>query len=290
MKKNLMMAAVLAAAMCGAANASERALETLNGSTGAEIEEMIKAAPAAQSVRADEWRGGSRVYTNAEGCVVTAEQRNNGVMVYVQDGRGAQATLGFLNDYRRGDIFAFCSPALAELKGKTLTLSCGEQQNGGYPTRGAAVIEMNNGITGVSVRGEVKKAFGWKADTQISCGGLKPDYNKALGGEKSAAGLSGTYRRDDGYTSAKLTVREAQQGGAGKLEFALTAATAGGHTGEIEGIATAGKDGSFGFRGPGGCSMKIVPGQGKLTVTGADESCQDYLGMNVFVDGEYLVK
>lgn len=290
MKKNVMMAAVLVAAMCGGAYASEKALETLNGAAGAEIvKETLKAAPAAQEVRADEWRGGSTVYTNAAGCVVTAEQRQNGVMVYVQDGSGAQATLGFLKDYRGGDIFSFCSPAKAELRGKTLTLSCGEQQNGGYPTRGSAVIEMNDGITGVAVRGEVKKALGWKTDTQISCGGLKPDFNKTLGGDR-AAGLSGTYRRDDGYTSAKLTVRETGQGAARKLEFALTAATAGGHTGDIEGAAAAGKDGSFTFRGAGGCVMNIKPGAGKFTVTGADESCQDYLGMNVFVDGEYLLK
>lgn len=290
MKKNVMMAAVLVAAMCGGAYASEKALETLNGAAGAEIvKETLKAAPAAQEMRADEWRGGSTVYTNAAGCVVTAEQRQNGVMVYVQDGRGAQATLGFLNDYRGGDIFAFCSPAKAELKGKTLTLSCGEQQNGGYSTRGSAVIEMNDGITGVALRGDVKRALGWKTDTQISCGGLKPDFDRTFGGSK-AAGLAGTYRRDDGYTSARLTVRETGQGAARKLEFALTAATAAGHTGDIEGSASAGKDGSFTFRGMGGCALNIKPGAGKITVSGADESCQDYLGMNVTADGEYLLK
>lgn len=290
MKKNIMMAAVVVAAMCGGAYASEKALETLNGAAGAEtVREILKAAPAAQGVRADEWRGGSAVYSNAEGCVVTAEQRNNGVMVYVQDGRGAQATLGFLKDYSGGDIFSICSPARAELKGGTLTLSCGEQQSGGYPTRGAAVIEMRNGITGVAVRGEVKRALGWKTDTRISCGGLKPNFNKGFGGAK-AAGLSGTYRRDDGDTSAKLAVRDTEQGGARRLEFVLIAATAGGHTGDIEGSASAGKDGSFTFRGRGGCVMNIKPGAGKLTVSGADESCQDYLGMNVTADGEYLLK
>lgn len=192
MKKNIMMAAVVVAAMCGGAYASEKALETLSTAAGAEtVREIPEAVPSAEGGKADEQRGGSAVYSNPEGCVVTAEQRQNGVMLYVQDGRGAQATLAFLKDHSGGDIFSFCSPAKAELNGKILTLSCGEQNNGGYHTRGAAVIEMDNGITGVAVRGEVKRALGWKTDTDISCGGLKADAARTFGGAKDG---SFTYR------------------------------------------------------------------------------------------------
>ncbi|OGR52390.1 MAG: hypothetical protein A2049_00500 [Elusimicrobia bacterium GWA2_62_23] len=185
MKKNVIAAAVLAL-MCTGAHASQQALEALNRAAGAEaIKSVSIQEPAARQAPAGGLRGGTWVYANTEGCVVTAEQRNNGVMVYVQDGRGQQATLGFLNNYSGGDIFAYCSPARTELKGGALTLSCGEQNNGGYSTRGAAVIEMNGGITGVSVKGEVKRALGWKTDTQISCGGLVPARDKGQRGLKA---------------------------------------------------------------------------------------------------------
>lgn len=112
------------------------------------------------------------VYANASGCSVTVEERANGYTLFVKDG-GRQAFLGVLKDYSSGDIGAFCSPAAASLSGAVLTLSCGEQQNGGRPTRGLAVVEMGDGITAVRVRGEVKKGLGWRTDTGIDCEGLR---------------------------------------------------------------------------------------------------------------------
>lgn len=116
---------------------------------------------------------GERVYRNDRGCSVTVEEHNNGYTLYVRDG-ASQAFLGVLKDYSNGDIGAFCSPASASLKGAALTLSCGEQHNGGRPTRGLAVVDMSNGVTAVQVRGEVKRAFGWQTDTEIACTGLRP--------------------------------------------------------------------------------------------------------------------
>lgn len=115
---------------------------------------------------------GETVYANDRGCSVTVEERANGYTLFVKDG-GRQAFLGVLKDYSSGDIGAFCSPAAAALSGAALTLSCGEQHNGGAATRGLAVVEMADGITAVRVRGEVKKGLGWKTDTEIACEGLR---------------------------------------------------------------------------------------------------------------------
>lgn len=290
MNKNL-IAAVIVSVMCAGAHASEKALETLNRAAGDEaIKNISITEPEAQADAKGGTRGGTWIYTNDSGCVVTAEQRPNGMIVYVQDGGRQQATLGFRSDMKSGDIFSYCSPAKTALNGGNVALSCGEQNNGGYSTRGSALIEMNGGITGITVEGEVKRALGWKTDTRISCGGLKPAVSGSKAGPKAAPGISGTYQFSDGYTAAKLTVAEVQQGGTGKLNFSLSAATASGHTGEIEGIAAAWQNGAFVFRGAGGCALAIKPGPGRLTVSGANESCGDYLGMNVFVDGEYLLK
>lgn len=279
MKKNLIAAAVLAA-MCSGAQASEKALEALGGLAGeGQLKETFISVPAAAP--AERW-GGTSVYVNDAGCTVTAEQRTNGVTLYVQDGGGRQASLGYLSDFSGGDIFSFCSPARADLQGGRLTLSCGEQDNGGYPTRGAAAIEMKGGITSVSVRGEVRRLTGWRTDTEIYCGGLRP---VRAGAE---AGLSGTYRLSDGYNTATLTVRE--QAGAGKLGFSLLAVSGSGNTGELEGVASRGQNGDFVFRGRGGCELTLRAGAGKFEVSGGDMTCGDHLGLNVAVDGEYLRK
>lgn len=112
------------------------------------------------------------VYANDRGCSVAVEEHNNGYTLFVRDG-GRQAFLGVLKDFSGGDIGAFCSPAAASLKGAELTLSCGEQHNGGLPTRGLALVDMADGIRAVRVRGEVKRALGWKTDTEIACEGLR---------------------------------------------------------------------------------------------------------------------
>ena len=173
MKNKVMMAAAVVAVMCGAARASGQALDSLRDSVPADI---IKDSPIAQPAAAQ--KGGADFYANAQGCRVTVERRANGSTLYVQTADGRQATLGVMNDLKRGDIFAFCSPAEAQFNGGSLTLSCGEQHNGGLPTRGLAVIGMGEGITSVSVRGEVKKTFGWKTDTDINCDGLKPEPSR----------------------------------------------------------------------------------------------------------------
>jgi len=180
MKKSVMIAAAAVAVMCGGALADEGAMAALKGSvkTEAVTPDSIK-EPAAP-----EKKGGSGVYANDQGCTVTVEKRANGSMVYVQDGRQS-ATLGVLDNLKGGDIFAFCSPAAASLSGGVLTLACGEQNNGGYSTRGQALIEMADGITAVTVRGEVKRALGWKTDTDIVCRGLKPVRAKAAAGQAS---------------------------------------------------------------------------------------------------------
>ena len=134
---------------------------------GCPIMVMVPAGAPKAAASAD------RVYSNDRGCSVTVEEHNNGYTLFVKDGR-QQAFIGVLKNYGSGDIGAFCSPAAASLKGAELTLSCGEQHNGGLPTRGLAVVEMSNGITAVRVLGEVKKTLGWKTDTSITCEGLRP--------------------------------------------------------------------------------------------------------------------
>ena len=115
---------------------------------------------------------GETVYANERGCSVTVEERNNGYILYVKDG-GRQAFLGVLKDYSSGDIGAFCRPAASSLEGSVLKLGCAEQNNGGLPTRGYAELDLRGGLSAVRVRGEVKKTFGWKTDTEIACENLR---------------------------------------------------------------------------------------------------------------------
>lgn len=111
-------------------------------------------------------------YANASGCIVEAENRANGAVLYVEE-RGQRAIVGVLNDLSGGDIAAFCGPAGASFAGGVLTLGCREQNNGGLPTRGTAELDLRGGLNAVRVRGEVKKTLGWKTDTDISCEGLR---------------------------------------------------------------------------------------------------------------------
>lgn len=135
------------------------------------------------------------VYANDRGCSVSVEETANGYTFFVQDG-ARQAFLGVLKDYRSGDIGAFCSPAAASRNGTEVTLSCGEQHNGGLPTRGQAAVEIGDGVTAVRVRGEVKKPLGWKTDTEISCEGLRPQKGfRGAGPAVSAEGRLFSYNR-----------------------------------------------------------------------------------------------
>jgi hypothetical protein len=112
-------------------------------------------------------------YVNDSGCLVEAENGANGTVLYVEE-RGHRAMLGVLNNFSGGDIAAFCRPAAASFDGGLLTLGCQEQNNGGYSTRGSAELDLRGGLSAVRVRGEVKKALGWKTDTSITCEGLRP--------------------------------------------------------------------------------------------------------------------
>lgn len=113
------------------------------------------------------------VYANKDGCTVEVENGANGTLLAV-DYRGYRAMLGVLKDLSSGDIAAFCRPAQASLSGGVLTLGCAEQNNGGYATRGAAELDLRGGLSAVRVRGEVKKALGWRTDTEIACENLRP--------------------------------------------------------------------------------------------------------------------
>lgn len=112
-------------------------------------------------------------YVNDSGCIVEAENGAKGTVLYVEE-RGYRAMLGVLNNFSGGDIAAFCRPAAASFDGGLLALGCQEQNNGGYSTRGRAELDLRGGLNAVRVRGEVKKALGWKTDTNISCEGLRP--------------------------------------------------------------------------------------------------------------------
>ncbi|MCM2268173.1 MAG: hypothetical protein NDI60_10425 [Elusimicrobiales bacterium] len=207
MKKGLIAAVVAVAAFCGSARASDKALDALvNGVSREALNSSLAVTqPAARPDKApvkdiSAGLGRSAVYTNDLGCTVTVDRRQNGSTVYVQD-RGRQATLGVLGDLSGGDIFSFCSPAQAGMVGNSITLSCGEQDNGGYHTRGQAVLGMNYGLSSVFVRGEVKKGMRWKTDTEISCEGLRPVRSKNAGagvfmGEEACAVVDGIYPSD----------------------------------------------------------------------------------------------
>lgn len=115
------------------------------------------------------------VYSNASGCKATVEERANGLIVSVDDGRGQRAVLGFRKDYTGGDIAGFCSPAELQSYGRSMTLSCdGSGGDGLYKTRGYAVLGLEDGVSSVTVRGEVKRLTGWKTDTDLACEGMKP--------------------------------------------------------------------------------------------------------------------
>lgn len=117
-------------------------------------------------------------YSNAEGCKVEIEQARNGARIYIQDSKGQSAFLGILNDYSSGDIAAFCKDAKVALDKEklTITLSCGEQEeSGSLSTRGTAILDATNGLSSVKVKGQVKRLFGWKTDTDISCENLKAE-------------------------------------------------------------------------------------------------------------------
>ncbi len=114
----------------------------------------------------------TRVLTNSEGCVVTVEQRRNGVTIDIEK-QGQKAIVGILNDRSSGDIAAFCSNATVETTKEGLSLSCDAQNHGGLSTRGQAdTIMAGDDLKAIRVIGQVRRMFGWKTDTLIVCESL----------------------------------------------------------------------------------------------------------------------
>lgn len=296
----MIIAAAAVAVMAGAVRAEGTAFGTLLSSAGGEAGAVPGAVAAVSAEKgffqdrggtaggdgifADKAAGETRVYRNAGGCEAVVEERRNGSLIYVREADGAQAWLWLGKDLRSGEIASFCSPAAVSAQGGSVRLSCGEHANGGFYTRGEAALDFSGGLSAVSVRGEVKRALGWKTDTHISCSGLRPE------GGRAAAGLSGAYSRNDGHTSSTLNVRESARDGAGRLEFELVSVAGSGNTGDISGVAVQDERGRFVFRGQGGCRLSFARNGQALRVSGGDESCADLLGLNVTVDGDYLRK
>jgi len=111
------------------------------------------------------------MYTNDSGCIVEVENGAKGMILSI-DKLGHRAMLGVLNNFSGGDITAFCRPAEAAFGGGIIALGCKEQNNGGYPTRGYAEVDLRDGFNAVRVRGQVKRLLGWSTDTDIVCEGL----------------------------------------------------------------------------------------------------------------------
>lgn len=188
-----MIAAAIAAAVCGTAAAEGAALAELSKMTGAAAEMVIPETDAAgtwETRKAGTAAAGNRydsaVYINDQGCEATMEETPNGHMFYVRKGN-EQAVLGALKDLSGGDIASFCAPADISFDGRTLGLSCGEQQNGGYATRGRAELEFGEDLAAIRVHGEVKRTFGWKTETELVCEGLRPAGRKEV--RTNGAGL-----------------------------------------------------------------------------------------------------
>lgn len=182
----IILAAAVVAAMAASVKAEGTAFATLlDSARGAAVSApAVQPAPAAKAEKvspegreaapAEKAAGEIRVYRNAGGCEATVEERRNGSLIYVREADGAQAWLWLGKDLRGGEITSFCSPAAVAAQGSSVRLSCGEHANGGFYTRGEALLDLAGGLSAVSVRGEVKRAFGWKTDTAIACSGLRP--------------------------------------------------------------------------------------------------------------------
>jgi hypothetical protein len=154
----------------------------------------------------------TRLYRNAEGCEVTVEERRNGTHIYVREAGGEQAFLWLGKDLKSGEITAFCDQAAVYPQGGgSVKLACGEHPNGGYYTRGEAVLNLTGGLSAVSVRGDVKRTFGWKTDTNIVCSGLRPaaDRGDSVKGNNAFMGVEACSALD-GIYPADMTNEEAQ--------------------------------------------------------------------------------
>ncbi|MCM2323773.1 MAG: hypothetical protein NDJ90_10985 [Oligoflexia bacterium] len=112
-----------------------------------------------------------RQFTNLDGCRVDLEKRGNGDVLYVSHD-GQEAIIGVTSDRREGTIAGYCDEPNVVSFGTGVNLLCNAHQNGDYVTRGSAEIDFRNGLTAVTVEGQVKRMFGWKTDLQIDCQNL----------------------------------------------------------------------------------------------------------------------
>lgn len=218
----MILAAAVVAVMAVSVKAEGTAFMTLLDSArgGAVSVPSVQSAAAVKSEKAvfsgldavvtEKAVGETRVYRNAAGCEATVEERRNGSAVYVRDARGEQAFLWVANDLNSGDISSFCSPAAVSAGKSSIKLSCGEQDNGGYHTRGEAVLNLAGGLSSVSVRGEVKKALGWRTDTELSCSGLRPAGDRGAAVKSAFMGVAACSVLDGVYPSG-MTGAEAQE-------------------------------------------------------------------------------
>lgn len=208
--KNITIAAAVLMAMAGSALAGESVFKDLAGSVqdGEALVSSIQEPAPGPVAKAFE----TRIYRNAEGCEATVEERRNGTHIYVREAGGEQAFLWLGKDLKSGEITAFCDQAAVYPQGGgSVKLACGEHPNGGYYTRGEAVLNLTGGLSAVSVRGDVKRTFGWKTDTDIVCSGLRPaadrgasvKSSKAFMGVEACSALDGIYPAD-------MTSEEAQ--------------------------------------------------------------------------------
>lgn len=120
-------------------------------------------------------RAAETVFVNDAGCRATVEKRAAGTVIWLSDAAGQRSVIGYLDDFSGGDISGFCSPAEVAKYSGGVTLSCNGQAGDGFAvTRGYAVVDLSNGLSAVKVRGDAKKALGWKTYTDISCEGFRP--------------------------------------------------------------------------------------------------------------------
>lgn len=265
--KNITIAAAVLMAAAGSALAGGPVFNDLTGSVqdGEALVSSIQEPAPAPAAKGFE----TRLYRNAEGCEATLEERHNGNLIYVRGADGAQAFLWLGKDLKSGEITAFCDPAAVYRQSDgSIKLACGEHPNGGYYTRGEAVLNLTGGLAGVSVRGDVKRTFGWKTDTDIVCSGLRPaadrgasvKSNTAFMGVEACSALDGIYPSDMTNEEAQGLLGGCFSGISARYGVPVTFAAAGAEMTILVGPA---KDGQ-----PGGNAKVTADLKNELTARG----------------------
>jgi hypothetical protein len=100
--------------------------------------------------------------------------------------------------------------------------------------------------------------------------------------------ISGTYLIKNGYAAGSVTIRQFPMNNTEYAAFVLsTVAGPNAHTADISGLAMQTQKGDFAFRDESGCALRLKVSNGVLTVTGANATCGESMGMNAAADGEY---